>query len=640
MRKLFLLLFGAAFLLSPPAGAFSNLAIYPQGFVSFPNVPVGSTGAVPQTISVYNETTTSATLSSVTLSLSVFKLVSGSTPVTLAPGQYANFVVSFSPTSAKSYTGSMTFNFTGLPSQKISLYGVGTSTAAIATLSANSLNFGSQALGSPATPKALTITNTGTTGFDVTDVVVTTPFAQTGFSGNSVTLKAGQSLTLQIYYYPWLLGNSVGSILIKYSDLNNAGVSLSGNASAAATFGIDTFPTLPSATQSAQYLGTLTSAGGVGKITWSMASGSNLPAGLVLGSSGLISGTLASSVAVGNYNFTVQATDSETPSVTATETLTLPVGAPTGSACNNVEIKNNGSPLVPLIDLGTGTYLGYEGGLYANGSNVDDPTHDAYGVGLAAGIQPLDGNGNPSPTGKEVLVTVGQSNTQGVSYEFEAIAGADPSVNPNLVIVNGASGGASGGNLEDPNNFYWTIITNNYLPNAGVTAKQVVAAWVNDVDAEGKPPTIARLQSELEFMTQNLLLKFPNIKIAYFSSVNYTGYSNGVINLYHEPNAYQAGFAVKLAIQDQLNGNTNLNFNPALGPVVAPWMAWSAYYWVDGLNTRSDGLAWSCQDSLNDGTHPSDPAGRVKASTYVLQFFKTDHTATPWFLAPTARAGK
>lgn len=637
MRKLLLLLLCATFFISLRANAASGVVIYPQGFINFPNVPAGSTSPVPQTITVYNEGTVSATLSSVTLSITQFTLVSGTTPVTLAPGQYASFVVAFSPASAASYTGTMTFNFSGLPSQKITLKGIGNSTTAIATLSATSLNFGKQALGTPVAPQALTITNTGSTSFKVTGVVITAPYAQTGFSGSSTTVKAGQSLTLQIYYYPWLQGPSQGSILINYDVLNNSGVSLSGNATAATKLGVDTFPTLPSATQSSQYLGTLYSAGGVGNITWSVASGSSLPSGLFLSSKGAISGALAASVAKGNYNFTVQATDSAVPPATATATLTLPVGAATGSACNNVEIKDNGNPLVPLTDLGTGTYMGYEGGLYANGSNVDDAAHDSYGVGLAAGIQPLDANGNPSPTGKYALITVGQSNTQGVSYEFQAIAAADPSVNRSLVIVNGASGGASGGNLEDPNNYYWTIMTNNYLPNAGVTAKQVVAAWVNDVDAQGNPPTIARLQSELEYMTQNLLLKFPNIKIAYFSSVNYTGYSNGVINLYHEPDAYQAGFAVKLAIQDQLNGNTNLNFNPALGAVVAPWMAWGAYYWVDGLNTRSDGLAWSCQDSLSDGTHPSDPAGRVKASTTLLNFFKTDHTATPWFLAPVAR---
>ncbi len=639
MRKFFLLFLCATFVFSLRALGASGLVVYPQGFVAFPNVPVGSKSAVPQTITVYNEGTASATLSSVTISLTQFTLLSGTTPVTLTPGQYANFVVSFSPSVARSYTGSMTFNFTGLPSLKVTLYGIGTSTTAKATLSATSLNFGTQALGNPAPPQTFTITNTGTSSFNVSSIVVTEPFAQTGFNGKAVTLKAGQSLTLEIYYYPWSLGPSYGSIYIIYNTLNSAGVSLSGSATTATTFAIDSFPTLPSATQNSKYIGQLTSAGGVGPVSWSLASGSTLPAGLSLSSAGAFSGTLASTVAVGNYTFTVQATDSETPPVTATSTLTLPVGLATGANCNNVNFDIQGV-LTPLTDLGTGTYMGYEGGLYANGSNVDDAVHDAYGVSLADGIQPLDANGNPSPNGKYALITIGQSNTQGVSYEFEGIAAVDPSVNPNLVVVNGASGGASGGVLQDPNNYYWTVMTNNYLPNTGVTANQVVAAWVNDVDAQGNPPLLTRLQSELEAMTQNLLLKFPNIKMAYFSSVNYTGYSNGVARLYQEPYAYQAGFAVKLAIQDQLNGNTNLNFNPALGPVVAPWMAWSAYYWTDGLSMRSDGWSWSCQDSLADGTHPADPAGRVKAATQVLSFFKTDDTATPWFLAPSARRRK
>ena len=121
-------------------------------------------------------------------------------------------------------------------------------------------------------------------------------------------------------------------------------------------------------------------------------------------------------------------------------------------------------------------------------------------------------------------------------------------------------------------------------------------------------------------IAQNLLLKFPNLKITYLSSVNYTGYSNGVYNLYHEPYAYEAGFAAKYSIQDQINGNANLNFDPSKGTVLASWMAWGPYYWVDGLVPRSDGFVWSCQDSRFDGTHPSDPAGRLRASTTLMNF--------------------
>lgn len=641
MRKLSLPLFCAILSLFPSlrAQAATGVVIYPQNFVNFANVPVGSSSAVPLTITVYNLGAVSATVSSISISLPQFTLVSGTTPVTIAAGQYANFLVSFSPATAKTYSGTMTFNFSGLPSLKETLFGVGSSTTAKSSLSPTTLDFGSQVLGTPAAPQTLTISNTGTSSFNVVAVAVTPPFVQTGFVGRSMTVKAGGSLPLKIYYYPWLTGPSRGSILITYNLLNQSGVGLSGSATGAPTFAITSFPNLPSATQNSAYIGQLTSTAGTGNVTWSLASGSSLPAGLSLSSTGAFSGTLASTVLVGSYTFTVQATDSATPPLTATSTLTLPVGPPTGANCNNVTY-DVGGVLTPLTDLGTGTYKGYGGGLYANGSNVDDSVHDAYGVGLSSQIQPLDANGNPSPTGKYVMLTIGQSNTQGVSYELENITAVDPSVNPNLVVVNGASGGASGGVLQDPNNYYWTVMTNNYLPNKGVTANQVEVVWVNDVDAQGNPPTLTHLQTELEAMSRNLLLKFPNVKMAYFSSVNYTGYSNGVISLYKEPYAYEAGFGVKLAIQDQLNGVGNLNFDPSKGLVVAPWMAWSAYYWTDGLSMRSDGWSWSCQESLSDGTHPSDPAGRIKAAAQVLNFFKTDATATPWFLAPTAQIRK
>src|SRR6266478_8307068 len=554
MRKLSLHTFCAVLFLflslSLCAHAATGVVIYPQNFVNFPSVPVGSSSPVPQTITVYNLSAASTTVSSISFAALQFTLVSGTVPVTILAGQHANFVVSFSPDSANSFTVAMTFNFTGQASLKETLFGIGTSTTAKSVLSATSMDFGSQTLGTPALPQTLTISNTGTSSFNVSAVAVTPPFVQTGFSGKSTTVKAGGSFSLKIYYYPWLTGPSHGNILITYNTLKQSGVSLTGNANPAPTFAITSFPNLPSATQNSAYIGQLTSMAGVGNVTWSLASGSTLPAGLSLSSTGAFSGTLASTVLVGSYTFTVQATDSATPPLTTTSTLTLAVGAPTGANCNNVNYDVNGV-LTALTDLGTGTYKGYAGGLYANGSNVDDPVHDAYGVGLSAGIQPLDANGNPSSTGKYVLLTIGQSNTQGVSYELESMTAVDPSVNPNLVVVNGASGGASGGVLQDPNNYYWMVMTNNYLPNKGVTANQVEVVWVNDVDAQGNPPTLTHLQTELEAMMQNLLLKFPNIKMAYFSSVNYTGYSNGVISLYKEPYAYEAGFGVKLAIQDQ-----------------------------------------------------------------------------------------
>src|SRR5258707_639040 len=123
------------------------------------------------------------------------------------------------------------------------------------------------------------------------------------------------------------------------------------------------------------------------------------------------------------------------------------------------------------------------------------------------------------------------------------------------------------------------MVINNNLPQNGVTPKQVVAIWMEDTDgiATGTFPTdIANLQSEYESMMQNMHTLFPNLKLVYFSPRVYGGYSNGVGSPDNpEPYAYEVGFAVKWAIQDQLNGNANLNYNRLLGrrnpPLVHGW---------------------------------------------------------------------
>jgi hypothetical protein len=625
----------ALFLASSEATV-TTAAVYPQNFLNFGMVTVNTTGAVPQTISVYNQSTTSVTVNSVTFSIPQFKLVSGTTPVTIAPQGFANFLVSFTPATAKIYTGTMTFTMASSPNLVETLTGTGTSPLSVSTVSTKSLTFSNQAVGTVSAPQTVTITNTGKTSFKITSVTVTNPFAQTGFT-TTTAMKPGATLSLQITYAPFQAANAAyGTLVIAYDTVPSSGVGLFGSAVAPTSLGINSFPNLPSSVQGAAYQAPLSAVGGVSPYTWSLASGSKLPSGLTLSSAGLISGTVSSTVGKANYPFTVQVTDSNTPPSTYSSVLTLPVAAPTGSNCNTIVYNGTGNtPLVSLMDLGTNLYKSlYQGGLYANGVNTDDPAHDVFGQGLAAGIQPLDVNGNPSPTGKEVLVTVGQSNTTGISDALTAIARVDPSINPSVVIVDGGTGSAGGAQLANPNSFYWTVITNNYLPNAGVTANQVVAAWVNDVDAQGNPPKITSLQSELESMMRNMLVRFPNLKIVYLSSVNYTGYSNGVVQEYVEPFAYEAGFGVKLAIQDQLNGIGNLNFDPSKGAVVAPWMAWGPYYWANGLTPNSDGMVWACTDLMSDGTHPADPAGRVKASARVLTFLKTDDTAAPWFLAP------
>ncbi|MBP9880598.1 MAG: hypothetical protein KBF44_10845, partial [Chitinophagales bacterium] len=58
--------------------------------------------------------------------------------------------------------------------------------------------------------------------------------------------------------------------------------------------------------------------------------------------------------------------------------------------------SSDSTGLIPLNDLGTSTYEGFQGGLYPFGSNSEDPlsTHYKKGKTYAKNLKPLDGAGN------------------------------------------------------------------------------------------------------------------------------------------------------------------------------------------------------------------------------------------------------
>jgi hypothetical protein len=617
-----------------PCFAAASGAVFPTGLTFNPQT--SGTISTTQTVTVYNIGSTVLTVTNVTSSLPQF-VTSGPLPVTIQPAQWANFTVTFNPAAARTYSGQLTFTVSGLPAAlKATVAGLGTSTTAKASVSVTSLNLGSTTLGSASATQAVTLTNTGTSSFKLSAVTLTPPFTQTGFSGVATAIPKGGSLTMQISFFPTAASVTNGTMLLTYDSLAPARVSLTGAGVAPSALAATTYPTLPAGTQNTAYQATLTAQGGTPPYSFALASGSTLPNGLSLSSSGLITGTF-SSVGVGNYSFTITTNDSASGS--ANQTLTLPVFVPTGALCNTIAFPagDGSGPLIPLTDLGTASYLGVEtGGLYNGGTNVRPSGHDLSGVSLAQGLQPLDVNGNPSSSGKMVFISIGESVAQQPFIEFTSLESVDPSVNHSLVLVNGANGGATAADMALAKNNFWNVITNNVLPNAGVTAKQVVVAWVNDVNGgpSGTFPTdMTKLQGNYESIAQNLLIKFPNIKLAYFSTINYAGYSNGLKNLSNEPWSYESGFAVKNAIQDQIAGNANLNFDPTKGTVKAPWIDWGPYYWANGMQSRSDGLVWTCQDLQADGTHPSNGPGRLKVSTQLLNFLKSDDTASIWFLA-------
>jgi hypothetical protein len=227
------------------------------------------------------------------------------------------------------------------------------------------------------------------------------------------------------------------------------------------------------------------------------------------------------------------------------------------------------------------------------------------------------------------------SNTTQEYRAFMQLANADPNLHPKLLLVDGAIGGQPAESIRTPDAAYWTQVDGR-LAQAGATRQQVQAVWLKQANARPTAPfpdSAQSLQADLKAIVRILHDRFPNLKLAYLSSRTYGGYASTALN--PEPFAYESGFAVKWLIEAQINGDPELNYDAAVGPVEAPWLSWGPYLWADGQMPRSDGLTWACSDFQQDGTHPS-PSGQQKVARMLHSFFGSDATTREWYLADPA----
>lgn len=289
--------------------------------------------------------------------------------------------------------------------------------------------------------------------------------------------------------------------------------------------------------------------------------------------------------------------------------------------------------LKPLTEMTSGDhYKGEAGGLYGAGSNEPPAPLAAAAKEETAKIAPLDADGQPSPSGKIGLVSISMSNATMEFSRFKQVADNDPEKSPRLSIVDCAQGGQTMARWASPDAPPWREAERR-LEQAGVSPKQVQVAWVKLANA-GPNGDLAdhgkQLERDTEAVLRSAKQKFPSLRIAYLSSRIYGGWASTRLN--PEPYAYEGAFVVRWVIQDQLQGNPELNFNAQKGEVKAPLALWGPYLWADGTTPRqSDGLVWQREDLAGDGTHPSDK-GRQKVAELMLKFFKTDPNARTWFV--------
>ena len=292
--------------------------------------------------------------------------------------------------------------------------------------------------------------------------------------------------------------------------------------------------------------------------------------------------------------------------------------------------------LIPLTDLGTGTYKGFEGGLYPGGSNHRPFHHDSAGIAIANAMVPLDTLGNPSGTGRVVLISIGMSNCTLEFSRFVQVASADPIRNPRLQVIDCALGGQSADRIKSLSVAYWdTVVTR--LRGHGSSPLQAQAVWIKEADADptgGFPAATDTLLWNLGTLVRNIKTLLPNVKLTYLTSRIYAGYATSALN--PEPYAYESGFAVQQLVAAQITGADSLNFDSNQGAVHAPWLSWGPYLWADGLLGRnSDGLIWRCTEFQSDGTHPADSARTFVADSLDV-FFRNDASTRPWYVAATA----
>jgi hypothetical protein len=133
-------------------------------------------------------------------------------PTSLVGGTKCEISVTFTPTAPGNRYGTLTItdNAGGSP-QTITLSGIGAA-APVVSLSATSLTFTSQALGSTSAPQTITLTNSGTAALTITSITVTGDFAELNTCGTGLAPTA--SCAINVTFTPTAAGSRTGLLTI------------------------------------------------------------------------------------------------------------------------------------------------------------------------------------------------------------------------------------------------------------------------------------------------------------------------------------------------------------------------------------------------------------------------------------------
>src|SRR5437016_28871 len=181
------------------------------GNLWFGKVMVGGSNVLSARLS--NTGTSNITISSVSVTGAGYSLSGLSFPMTLGPGNSAQFQVIFAPLVQGRVAGSIGFTSSASSSTLyVSLHGTGASTGVLSA-SPSSINFGTSAPGNNVTQLAA-LTNTGTASVTVQQISASGSGFAVSHAALPWTLASGQSATFSISFTPTAGSTSSGSVSI------------------------------------------------------------------------------------------------------------------------------------------------------------------------------------------------------------------------------------------------------------------------------------------------------------------------------------------------------------------------------------------------------------------------------------------
>ena len=270
-----------------PAIAFSP-STFPSGggtSLSFAGVAIGSSSS-PQSVTLTNTGNAPLTITSIVTSGDFSQ--ENTCGNSVGAGSSCSINVTFTPTAVWSRSGTVVIsdNVAGSPQQVILLAGMGNS-GAKASLSASSLTFANQTIGTTGAAQSVELTNTGSTELNINSIVATGDFAQTNTCGSS--LSAGTNCTITVTFTPSYVNKRTGYITVNDTDPTFLqSVSLSGQGTKpSSTVGVNPGVVSITPTQSQQFTATISGQAST-NVNWSVdgINGGNTTVGTI-SSSGL-----------------------------------------------------------------------------------------------------------------------------------------------------------------------------------------------------------------------------------------------------------------------------------------------------------------------------------------------------------------